>query len=213
MEGANEAARRAVNAILDAHRLARDALRGLHAARAARCWRPRAALDELRWRLFHRPARSPLQVSGDGGLEPRNAALAGDARRRDGSVGDAGEARLAAARLERLEPERLHRPERAGAPLAPAAGAAQAMMPAVSAYGSAPGELHLGELRAGGVVGLADDPRDARRPAARPAPPSSTTRSPTRLHQRRARPAPSSPPSRPGCRPAAAARAPPNQPR
>ena len=56
MEGANEAARRAVNGILDAHA----------ARRARRCdvWRlhepaafaPRRALDRMRWRLFP-PAR------------------------------------------------------------------------------------------------------------------------------------------------------------
>jgi len=71
MEGANEAARRAVNAILDAT-----------GSRAARCdvlklrepplLAPARTLDALRWRLFHRPARSPLKVSGDGGVEPRS---------------------------------------------------------------------------------------------------------------------------------------------
>jgi uncharacterized protein with NAD-binding domain and iron-sulfur cluster len=70
MEGANEAARRAVNAILDATR-----------SRAGRCpvyelsepavLRPARRLDDLRWRLFHRPARAPLRVAGDGELEPR----------------------------------------------------------------------------------------------------------------------------------------------
>ena len=32
--------------------------------------RPARTLDELRWRLFHRPAKPRLQVTGDGGLEP-----------------------------------------------------------------------------------------------------------------------------------------------
>jgi uncharacterized protein with NAD-binding domain and iron-sulfur cluster len=64
MEGANEAARRAVNAILDASR-----------SRAPRCelWplreppalRPARTLDKLLWRL-HRPAPSPLRVSPAG---------------------------------------------------------------------------------------------------------------------------------------------------
>jgi uncharacterized protein with NAD-binding domain and iron-sulfur cluster len=68
MEGANEAARRAVNAILDRT----DSL-------APRCpvWPlrepailgPARALDRLRWKL-HRPARPPLQVTAGGGVEP-----------------------------------------------------------------------------------------------------------------------------------------------
>jgi uncharacterized protein with NAD-binding domain and iron-sulfur cluster len=71
MEGANEAARRAVNAILD-----------VTGSRAARCkvwpleepsvFASARKLDRLRWRLFHRPARSPLKVTADGNLEPRN---------------------------------------------------------------------------------------------------------------------------------------------
>ncbi len=69
MEGANEAARRAVNAILDRT-----------GSRAERCaiytlpepgvLRPAKAIDRIRWRLFHRPARSPLRAAADGGLEP-----------------------------------------------------------------------------------------------------------------------------------------------
>ncbi|MGZ8635231.1 MAG: FAD-dependent oxidoreductase, partial [Solirubrobacteraceae bacterium] len=69
MEGANEAARRAVNAILDATR-----------SSAKRCdvWKlsepaifgPARALDRLRWKLGHRPAKPPLRVTADGGLEP-----------------------------------------------------------------------------------------------------------------------------------------------
>ncbi len=69
MEGANEAARRAVNGILDATR-----------SSAARCavWKlqepavfaPARALDRLRWRLFHRPAKAPVRVTAGGDLEP-----------------------------------------------------------------------------------------------------------------------------------------------
>jgi hypothetical protein len=69
MEGANEAARRAVNAILDAT-----------GSPAPRCevWRltepaifgPARALDRLRWKLLRRPAKPPLRVTADGGLEP-----------------------------------------------------------------------------------------------------------------------------------------------
>jgi hypothetical protein len=70
MEAANEAARRAVNAILDST-----------GSRAARCqvwpmqepsvFAPAKAMDRLRWRWMRRPARSPLRVSPDGTLEPR----------------------------------------------------------------------------------------------------------------------------------------------
>jgi uncharacterized protein with NAD-binding domain and iron-sulfur cluster len=69
MEGANEAARRAVNGILDASR-----------STAARCpvWRlrepalfgPARALDRIRWRLLRRPVRPPVRVTPSGGLEP-----------------------------------------------------------------------------------------------------------------------------------------------
>ena len=69
MEAANEAARRAVNGILAAT-----------GSNARRCdvWplqEPRAfaaarLLDKLRWRLFHRPAKSPLEVTAGGELQP-----------------------------------------------------------------------------------------------------------------------------------------------
>jgi uncharacterized protein with NAD-binding domain and iron-sulfur cluster len=69
MEGANEAARRAVNAILERT-----------GSRAARCrvftlpepgvLRPARALDQVRWRLFRRPAKPRLRVGAGGGLEP-----------------------------------------------------------------------------------------------------------------------------------------------
>jgi uncharacterized protein with NAD-binding domain and iron-sulfur cluster len=69
MEGANEAARCAVNGILDATR-----------STAERCdvWKlpepaifgPARAFDRLRWFLGRRPAKPPLQVTADGGIEP-----------------------------------------------------------------------------------------------------------------------------------------------
>ena len=69
MEGANEAARRAVNGILDA----------THSP-AARCqvyklqepsiFAAARFVDRLRWKLWHRPAKPPLRVTADGGLEP-----------------------------------------------------------------------------------------------------------------------------------------------
>ena len=69
MEAANEAARRAVNGILDAE---------LSAARRCDVWplqEPRAfaaarRLDRLRWRLFHRRAKPPLELTPEGGLRP-----------------------------------------------------------------------------------------------------------------------------------------------
>jgi uncharacterized protein with NAD-binding domain and iron-sulfur cluster len=69
MEGANEAARRAVNAILDRT-----------GSTAPRCkvftlpepgvLRPARELDRLRWKLFHRPAKPRLRVAEGGELEP-----------------------------------------------------------------------------------------------------------------------------------------------
>jgi hypothetical protein len=69
MEGANEAARRAVNGILDAS-----------SSTAARCavwplrepalFGPARTLDRIRWSLLRLPARAPLRVTATGGLEP-----------------------------------------------------------------------------------------------------------------------------------------------
>jgi uncharacterized protein with NAD-binding domain and iron-sulfur cluster len=69
MEGANEAARRAVNGILDASR---------SGARRCEVWKltepaifgPARTLDRIRWTLGHRPARPPLRATAYGGLEP-----------------------------------------------------------------------------------------------------------------------------------------------
>jgi uncharacterized protein with NAD-binding domain and iron-sulfur cluster len=69
MEAANEAARRAVNGILDAQR---------SPARRCQVWplaEPRAFaaarwLDRVRWRLFHRPAKPPLEVTAAGDVQP-----------------------------------------------------------------------------------------------------------------------------------------------
>ena len=65
MEGANEAARRAVNAILG-----RDECR-VFRLREPAVLRPARALDAVRWRLFHRPARPPLRIAADGAVRPR----------------------------------------------------------------------------------------------------------------------------------------------
>jgi uncharacterized protein with NAD-binding domain and iron-sulfur cluster len=69
MEAANEAARRAVNAILD--RTGSPARRcDVYTLPEPAVLRPARRLDELRWRLFHRPAKPRLRVAGDGDLEP-----------------------------------------------------------------------------------------------------------------------------------------------
>jgi uncharacterized protein with NAD-binding domain and iron-sulfur cluster len=76
MEGANEAARRAVNGILEAT-----------GSTAPRCeiWPLREPgvfafaklIDKLRWKLFHRPAKSPLRMTEAGELEPTGPVAAG----------------------------------------------------------------------------------------------------------------------------------------
>jgi uncharacterized protein with NAD-binding domain and iron-sulfur cluster len=69
MEGANEAARRAVNAILD--RTGSTAPRcAVFTLPEPRVLKPARALDEVRWRLFRRPAKAPLRVADRGALEP-----------------------------------------------------------------------------------------------------------------------------------------------
>ncbi len=73
MEGANEAARRAVNAILAATG---------SPARPCPVWKlreppllaPFRKLDELRWRLGRRPARPPVRVTDAGAIEPTGMA-------------------------------------------------------------------------------------------------------------------------------------------
>jgi uncharacterized protein with NAD-binding domain and iron-sulfur cluster len=76
MEGANEAARRAVNGIL-----------GATGSSARRCeiwplrepaiFGPAKALDRVRWALFRRRARPPLRVRGDGRVEPTGPLASG----------------------------------------------------------------------------------------------------------------------------------------
>jgi uncharacterized protein with NAD-binding domain and iron-sulfur cluster len=68
MEAANEAARHAVNALLE--RTGSSAVRcRTFPLREPAVLGPARALDKLRWRLFHRPARPPVKVTGDGGVE------------------------------------------------------------------------------------------------------------------------------------------------
>ena len=116
MEGANEAARRAVNGILKPTASSADAVRDLAAAR------PRHV----------RAGQGPRQAALEALPPPGQAAAAGHRERRAGadraaggrpsargsgrcSGVDAAEAGGRAAALELGEPERLHRPERAGA--------------------------------------------------------------------------------------------------
>jgi hypothetical protein len=76
MEGANEAARRAVNGILDAAGSAAPRCE-IWPLREPAAFAPARALDRVRWRLFHRPAKPPVRVTADGGLEPTGPLAAG----------------------------------------------------------------------------------------------------------------------------------------
>lgn len=88
MEGANEAARRAVNGILAA--TGSTARRcDVHALQEPWVFWPFRQLDRLRWRLGRKPAPAPFRLNEDGELEPTGlaarAALA-TLRRRGGSA-------------------------------------------------------------------------------------------------------------------------------
>ena len=169
MEGANEAARRAVNAILDAG-----------GSRAPRCevWplrepqalAPARKLDALLWRLLRRRRRAGSgRLRGRAGDARRRAAqpaLARAARPPGGLRADAGEARRRRARFEPLETVGLDRPERAGAVDALLRGPGDERR-AVNVVASTPGEVDLGERRPAGVVGLGGDPRAPARRRAR----------------------------------------------
>ena len=76
MEGANEAARRAVNGILDATGSPAPRCE-LWPLREPAAFGPARALDRIRWELFRRPAKPPLRVTPDGGLEPTGRLAAG----------------------------------------------------------------------------------------------------------------------------------------
>lgn len=68
MEGANEAARRAVNGILDAEGSSYRRC-AVYALQEPRVLWPFRQIDRIRWRL-RRPAKPPLRVTSTGGLEP-----------------------------------------------------------------------------------------------------------------------------------------------
>ena len=118
MEAANEAARRAVNAILDRTGSAAERC-DIYTLPEPAVLRPARKLDELRWRLGHRPREAAAAGRRRRRARAGRARLARAARDRlahtAAGVADAVEARLAAALLERAQPERLQRPERPGA--------------------------------------------------------------------------------------------------
>ena len=76
MEGANEAARRAVNGILDATGSSAPRCE-IWPLREPAAFAPARALDRIRWKLFKRPAKPPLRVTADGGLEATGPVAAG----------------------------------------------------------------------------------------------------------------------------------------
>jgi uncharacterized protein with NAD-binding domain and iron-sulfur cluster len=76
MEGANEAARRAVNGILAATGSSAPRCE-LWPLREPAAFAPARALDRIRWKLFKRPAKPPLRVTGDGDLEATGPLAAG----------------------------------------------------------------------------------------------------------------------------------------
>jgi uncharacterized protein with NAD-binding domain and iron-sulfur cluster len=76
MEGANEAARRAVNGILDATGSAAPRCE-IWPLREPAAFAPARALDRVRWKLFHRPAKPPLRVTDAGELEATGPVAAG----------------------------------------------------------------------------------------------------------------------------------------
>ena len=76
MEGANEAARRAVNGILEATGSSAPRCE-IWPLREPAMFAPAKALDKLRWKLFHRPAKPPLRVTESGELEPTGPLAAG----------------------------------------------------------------------------------------------------------------------------------------
>jgi uncharacterized protein with NAD-binding domain and iron-sulfur cluster len=69
MEGANEAARRAVNGILAASR-STGARCAVWPLREPALFESARALDRIRWKWLRLPAKPPLRVTAGGGLEP-----------------------------------------------------------------------------------------------------------------------------------------------
>jgi uncharacterized protein with NAD-binding domain and iron-sulfur cluster len=76
MEAANEAARRAVNGILDATGR-RDRRCEVWPLREPQVFAAARALDKLRWKLFQRPPRPALELTADGELRPTGVVARG----------------------------------------------------------------------------------------------------------------------------------------
>ena len=76
MEGANEAARSAVNGILAATGSSAPRCE-IWPLREPAAFAPAKALDRVRWKLFHRPAKPPLRVTDEGEVEPTGPVAAG----------------------------------------------------------------------------------------------------------------------------------------
>jgi uncharacterized protein with NAD-binding domain and iron-sulfur cluster len=76
MEAANEAARRAVNGILDATG-SRERRCEVWPLREPQVFAAARALDKVRWKLFHRPPKPPLELTADGELQPTGVVARG----------------------------------------------------------------------------------------------------------------------------------------
>ena len=208
MEGANEAARRAVNAILDARRPRATRARSSRCA-SRRCSARRGA-GRLRWRLGHRAGpRAAEGGAADGALEPRACCRPRRAGRRRAAQ-SATRVRPAAARPPRAPRRRTPAPARSLRCPRRRVCAAQAMMSAVSPYGSGPESCTSGAGRRRRRRPARRPTRRLRRPRGRPPIPPRGRRPPG---SRRACPAPSWPASRPGWRACSGRASGPNQPR
>ena len=135
MEGANEAARRAVNGILDATGSAAPRCE-LWPLREPAAFAPARALDRIRWKLFKRPAKPPLRVT-----ERRRPRGDGAARGRARAAGPAGQASVRLRPASAQPRSSSSSPNASTGPIAPvpltrraaAARAAHAMNSAVNA--------------------------------------------------------------------------------
>ena len=116
MEGANEAARRAVNGILEATGSSAPRCE-IWPLREPAAFAPAKALDKLRWKLFHRPAKPPLRVTADGGARGDRAGRgrARAARARCSGAGTRLSPAAAQPRSSSASPNASTGPERAGA--------------------------------------------------------------------------------------------------
>ena len=126
MEAANEAARRAVNAILDATGSPRRAAASGD-RREPRAFGPARALDQVRWKLFHRPAEAAVRGHRRRRAAPDRAGRAGLLGVRGcwrGSGADGPRRRAAAASPASAQPaSSASSPNASTGPSAPTRGA------------------------------------------------------------------------------------------